>query len=255
MDKRTEHRPGAPRLLSPSIVFGTVLIVVYGLILIAPPADQDDAQSALASTRERSAPIPTGSLRTAPISAQRTAPPPPLTEAEEPAQTWRPAEGSPVLLIDPERWGSTFAPTIDTLTRQLRIVPHLADLTEDQIRIAWETPGFQEAWRLNREHMAFRQFLSGYKAREYARWESGLPSIALETEVQPVVSFIAAFPNPGKVWSALNAYSADVINAIHGSGEHIHEQDVVPTHWGLFGEVLEQAQAATALVDLTLEKL
>jgi len=175
---------------------------------------------------------------------------------EESSETWIPVKGSPFVLLDEEaRDSDLYRPTFDNMATQILNVPVYAAFTDEQLRRAWETSGFQEAWTRNREQLALRVFIVGYQRREYDRWYAGEASVALETELQPVVSFISTLTDPGAAWLAIDAYSTSVLTAIYDSGEQLPKQDDMLAKWSIFRELTKQAAGDTAFVDQTLEDL
>lgn len=179
----------------------------------------------------------------------------PLAVTEPVAEPWSPAPDSPIALLDAQAWWHHYEPTLENMAKQIRAVPKYGGLTDEELRRAWETPGFQEAWRLNREHLALRTFLVGYQQREYDRWYAGRPSVALETELTPVVGFLSNFPDPDRAWTAIEAYSTQVINAIHAEGEDQPKRDDVDGKWALMEAFTTQAETHTLLVEQILDEL
>lgn len=168
---------------------------------------------------------------------------------------WTPAPDSPCALMEGDGWGTTFAPTYENMVAQLSLVPIYKDYTSEQFKQAWGTPGFSTAWALSREMHALRTFIGSYSRREYLRWEAGQPSTALETELQPVVNFIAGLPNSDSVWLSINSYSTQVINQLHSLGSQAENRDAVPAKWALHDELIDEGAPAMEVINQTLTAL
>ncbi|MBT3642501.1 hypothetical protein HN604_01645 [archaeon] len=167
--------------------------------------------------------------------------------------SWKPEPDSPVAFFSTPEDLEFYAPTEKSMVSWMRTVPRYKELTDEQFHEAWETPGFPEAWKLDREHLALRTFIGAYQDREYDRWFAGQSSVALESEIQPVVSFIASLPSPGAAEKLITEYSSSVIQAIYKNGEKQPQKDPVSARWPLFGELTNQASLDTELVGQTLD--
>ena len=175
-----------------------------------------------------------------------------LPDVEE--SSWTPEAGTPSALLDPKHW-PTVEPTLENLMRQMREQDRYSLLTDEQFAIAWSKPGFPEEWAKNREHLALGKYVIQYESREETRHNTGLPSIALEDELQPVVSFIAALNNPEAAWKEINAYSTSFIDSIRLADVPLSKRDSASSKWRALRELKRQAQPHASFIDQTLENL
>ena len=138
--------------------------------------------------------------------------------------------GSPLSLLPPDE-AAKYVPSRENFVAWNSTVTAYQDVDFEAVEYDEE---LAHIWKLCKEHQALRAFCVKYQDRERERWAASLPSIALENELQPALSFIRAqFGDDAEVWSAINAHSHDVIEQIRGEGGAAAVRDDVGSRWAL----------------------
>lgn len=137
---------------------------------------------------------------------------------------------SPLQLLPPDE-AAKYLSTRENLVEWIGTVDAFADVDVLAVEYGGE---LSYLWKLCKEHQALRAFCIKYQTRERERWSDGQVSVALEDELQPALGFIRAqFGDDVDVWSAIDAYSRDVIGQIYGEGDAAAMRSDVKSRWDL----------------------
>jgi hypothetical protein len=223
------------------VIVSLVVVALLGLVeWMVPPSQpltdlQREEDARMAGELTRPDLPPNDSLQRATQRVPQGAPPqeptPAVEEVPSPLETFLTDNpSSPIGLLSPEE-AEKYVPTRENLIAWVSTVEEFKSVDPDAIEYDEE---LSYLWKICKEHQALRAFSVAYQDRERERWANGLNSVALEDELQPALSFIGAqCGNDADVWSALNAYSTEVIHQIYGEGELAEKRTDVESRWDL----------------------